>query len=270
MDVQSTDPTLSEHVLEWVKAHLNANIYEAMQNAEHNFFKLDKQIQFKVNQSLKPKVEGVIEEYKDLVANLDNESRSSQNFNNKRMFQIIQRGMLNRLQWLEVCLRGHISSGVLRDKYMFNNLEWLIDDFYENEKMIIWAHNFHIRKDSSLSAKLLKVKTLGEWLFEKYNQDVYSIGLYACSGKMSDSRLGEVAVRKIDKSYLEWLVSQIIENSLFLHLSDIRKKNKKHENMWYHRKWFLLELGRCPKRMYPQNQYDALIFVKEIHPPTYL
>lgn len=275
MDVQTTVSTISEHVLKWIKKHLYTEIYEAMERLEHKFFELDMQIQFKVSKSLRPKIKGTIEEYRELLIVLDKELHSRRNLKNKRMLQIIRRGMLNRLQWLEVCLKGYISSGVLRDKYMFNNLEWLIDELYQNEKIIIWAHNFHIRRGSSLTSRLLKIKTSGEWLYEKYNQDVYSIGLYACNGKMADYRLGERAVKKLDKSYLEWLLNQIIEDSLFMHISDLRQENNdKMKNidktMWYHRKWFLLESGRYPKRMYPQNEYDALIFVKKIHPAIYL
>ncbi|WP_353056736.1 erythromycin esterase family protein [Paenibacillus polysaccharolyticus] len=36
-----------------------------------------------------------------------------------------------------------------RDRVMADNLTWLAKTVYPNEKMIVWGHNYHIRKHNS-------------------------------------------------------------------------------------------------------------------------
>jgi erythromycin esterase len=62
---------------------------------------------------------------------------------------------------------------VYRDKCMADNIGWLTEN-YPNEKIILWAHIGHLRKE-----KLF----LGGYLSEKFGQDYYSIGTASNSGK---------------------------------------------------------------------------------------
>lgn len=124
---------------------------------------------------------------------------------------------------------------------MFQNLEWLMNHYYKNEKIIVWAHNFHIRKRRALIAKLLGIRSVGYWLQKKYPEDIYAIGLYAGSGEFATQLRVELEIDIKKNSHLESLLYETLESDLFLPL-DVKKQiiDKKR---WFKRRWWLLESG---------------------------
>ena len=67
----------------------------------------------------------------------------------------------------------------VRDQIMFNNLEWLMNDAYPNKKVILWAHNSHIERQT---AHVNGFKWMGHLLAEKYEEDYYALGLFSRYG----------------------------------------------------------------------------------------
>lgn len=68
-----------------------------------------------------------------------------------------------------------------RDEMMASNVEWLIENFYKDKKIIIVAHNFHIARHNE------KEKVMGEFLIKKYNSQMYVLGVFAGSGSYADN-----------------------------------------------------------------------------------
>jgi len=54
-----------------------------------------------------------------------------------------------------------------RDKYMAENIEWILDHEGKNSKMLLWAHNGHISKHDF---------RMGWYLEKKYEDEYYAIG----------------------------------------------------------------------------------------------
>ncbi|MFU8691682.1 erythromycin esterase family protein [Rossellomorea sp. FS2] len=270
MDVQPTYPLISEHMLDWAKVHVDNELYESLKKVEMLYFELDKEIMFKITKQLKARMKTAIEEYQKILLLLHSNRKEHMDHNESRMFELIHQGILNRVQWLEVNLKGFLSSGVLRGRLMYENLEWLMNHYYKGEKVIVWAHNFHIRKAQTLFSKLLGIKSVGYWLQQNHPNDFYSIGLYAGSGTYATQLRVELAINVQKKNHLESLLNEATNEHVFLPLDlpDQERKNR----MWFNRKWWLLEsgmMGMAPKVIYPQDHYDALLFFKDVHPPHY-
>ncbi|MFK7946910.1 MAG: erythromycin esterase family protein [Saprospiraceae bacterium] len=64
-----------------------------------------------------------------------------------------------------------------RDSIMAMNLEWIIDELYPNEKVIISAANAHIQKVQDNPFLYM-----GKLLHQKYQNDYYSIGFFHALG----------------------------------------------------------------------------------------
>jgi erythromycin esterase len=84
-----------------------------------------------------------------------------------------------------------------RDRFMFANLKWLLNEKYKDQKIIVWAHNGHIPKDytkvippeeiEAIEADGFSMSwigfTMGELLYREMPEDVYSIGSISYAGK---------------------------------------------------------------------------------------
>ncbi len=86
---------------------------------------------------------------------------------------------------------------IIRDNMMADNVKWLLENKFPNEKIIIWAHNQHIVKDykDCYSPETVQEfvddgdtfswvgELMGERLYKEYGEDVYSIGTISYSGE---------------------------------------------------------------------------------------
>ncbi|WP_369902167.1 erythromycin esterase family protein [Bacillus manliponensis] len=268
MDIQSTYPNVSNKILLWLQQHTNSSISTNYERLDKRYFQLEEEIRIKLKKSKRPEVEEVINEYKQLLIDFD---KLIQENKTEKLPTItaIRRGILNRIQWLQVCMKGYWSSGALRSDFMFQNIEWLLNDYYRGEKIIIWAHNYHIKKAPSMFESIINMKPVGEALSNKYNNDVYSIGFYAGSGEMATFLRVDLPVVDLKKSYLESLFYKLFSGHLFIDLRSTTISTKKRF-MWYNRKWGLLEGGRGPRWVNPQKVYDAIFFLNEVYSPNYL
>lgn len=273
MDPQPTYPLISECLIDWLKLHTDNELYQTIKVMEKRFFEIDDEMRtkLKVTKTLKERMKITIKEYESLIYLIDEKREIYMNPEIQKRLQLVKQGMQNRMKWLKINLKGFLSSGIQRGFNMFQNLEWLMNDYYKNEKIIVWAHNFHIRKRQTITAKILGIKSVGYWLQRKYPNDFYSIGLYAGSGEFATQLRVVLPVNATNKNHLESLLYETAETDLFLPLNV--KNQTKDKKMWFKRKWWLLESGYSglsPKVIYPQEQYDAIIFIREVKSPNYL
>lgn len=132
-----------------------------------------------------------------------------------------------------------------RDSLMAENVTWLAENIYPNQKIIVIGHNFHISKHNE------KEEVMGEFLLRKYPDQMYSIGVYAKSGSYlgnygDENEMTVAAAEQLDikhiiealnveVSYLhipkqrtvgdEWLYQKIITNDTFVDLSNSNSVN---------------------------------------------
>lgn len=185
----------------------------------------------------------------------------------EEIIPLIHRGMVNRKQWLLVNLKGRLWSGSLRDQFMFENIEWL-RNYYKGEKLIVWAHNYHIRKNRSLLLELLRIKTVDHLLAKKYADRVFSVGFYAGSGTCLTPYKDLHEITMINQYHLELLLKELNGHTFFLPTNIGAKRNA-----WNKQAWWLLEtrlLGMAPLVLKPIKAYDAIFFIKCVKPPQEL
>lgn len=83
------------------------------------------------------------------------------------------------------------SSGNIRDKQMADNIAWLTTEKYKNQKIIVWAANYHIAKNVSSEVmrdkyfENTKAAAMGDYLSELISDNIYSIGLISYTGVRS-------------------------------------------------------------------------------------
>jgi erythromycin esterase len=75
-----------------------------------------------------------------------------------------------------------------RDAQMADNLLWLANNRYKNEKIIVWAHNFHIAKNTQEVLNKSNVyprtitHTMGSLVHQALKDDVYILGFNSYEG----------------------------------------------------------------------------------------
>lgn len=95
--------------------------------------------------------------------------------------------------------------------------------------------------------------------------------MYAGKGKFSTQLRVELEIDASRKNHLESLLAEASTTNLFLPL-DVENQPV-YKKMWYRRRWWLLEsgfMGLSPKVIYPQEHYDAILFIRNVSSPRYL
>ena len=257
MDVQPIYREASEFYIQTIKSKLDVVSYELLQNAENQHFELYEQLlKTQKPKNLKPLLINCLKSYNELLdkAHLKGELQHTMLFN---------KFLENRIDWLNLNLKGLFTSGIMRAQYMYNNVEWLLK-FHRGEKLIIWAHNFHIRKGHTWLTKLLRIQNVGYSLQKTMREECFTIGLYAGSGQVASPYRNKIEIQLHNKHHLEKICNEISEKSVFLPLIEKKFSTKK---------WVLLESSlnsNLPKGIVPQNHYDAIICYKNVRLPTYL
>ncbi len=84
--------------------------------------------------------------------------------------------------WLGYGLRAVKSP--LRDIRMADNLNWLYHNKYAGKKIIVWAHNIHISRNTTFGKRKIYFynQTTGNEIYSKLRDTVYSIGFTSYSG----------------------------------------------------------------------------------------
>jgi erythromycin esterase-like protein len=166
--------------------------------------------------------------------------------------------------WDEINGRERVSMG-RRDSTMANILEWIIDELYPHERIIISAHNNHIANTQVQNA------CMGQILKGKYGSNYYSIGFFHSLGNPKH------VYRKMT---YENDVSQLPENSLqyqFLKLKgekvfmDLQSERLGDSNNWMNSTFDnVLLVNKYQYKLNLSNSFDAVLWLKSVTYPTFV
>lgn len=98
---------------------------------------------------------------------------------------------------------------------MARNFEFITQELYPNEKIIIWAHNFHVKSKTSAN-RLTSYSSFFENLQQSIKNNSFVLGLYAGKGKMGDYNGNDYPIKKPSKKNLEWLLSHSPYQNFFI------------------------------------------------------
>lgn len=161
----------------------------------------------------------------------------------------------------------------LRDSVMAVTLTWLLDSIYKEEKVIVWAHNFHLYKaypkhieKYPAGQKYPTGKALmGAELTKEIYEQSYFIGLYMHSGELGIGMHRTKVIDKPKKGYLEYyLNASPFEISFF----DLTRSGPLNENnAWMFTYLHTLSGGyRSGLEYIISETFDGILFVKNVTP----
>jgi|CXWL01.1.fsa_nt_gi erythromycin esterase len=152
----------------------------------------------------------------------------------------------------------------IRDSGMAENVMFLARQLYPNKKIMAWAHNFHIRH---LNAAASGGATMGTWVAEQLRSELYTIGLFMNRGTAAWNDRSIYAIQPAPEATMEGVLSAIGPPVLFV---DFLHQTRQAGNEWFFDRIIAREWGTANVRMVPRNQYDGVLFIDSVNPPTYV
>lgn len=152
----------------------------------------------------------------------------------------------------------------IRDQAMAQNVDFLADDLYPGKKIILWGHNLHLRRANEETD--MRLRTMGSWLAERHGEDFYTVGLYMHQGRHAQNDRSIIPVAPAAQGSLEAILHQAGEDYLFV---DLAGQERTPETAWMFSSLTALRWGQTPVTMIPRDQYDGLLFIDTVTPPTY-
>lgn len=160
---------------------------------------------------------------------------------------------------------------LIRDRGMADNLDFLADIAYPNKKIMLWAHNAHIRHrnedvvyQGTTSAN--NEKAMGSWISERRSNELYTIGLLMNKGQAAHNNREIYTVEPATGTSSEALL-KIPQLDIFI---DLKNDVFSEGSEWMHTERVAREWGLNDDKMVLKDQYDGIIFINEVTPPEYL
>jgi erythromycin esterase len=159
---------------------------------------------------------------------------------------------------------GPDGGGGIRDFGMANNLTFLANDLYPGRKIMVWAHNFHIRHANS-SAQTQP--TMGQWIRERFRDELYTIGLYMDRGTAALNNRTIYPIDPAPVNWMEWIMANAGPPLLFM---DFLHHQRSDGNSWMFELTSPRDWGRGGFSMIPRDQYDGVLFIDRVTSPSYV
>jgi erythromycin esterase-like protein len=150
-----------------------------------------------------------------------------------------------------------------RDSTMAENIFWLSGKKFKGEKIILWAHNIHLIKDtkSIVYGYERDRRTTGEYLKKKYPQDYYFIAFTSYRGTAFrvlgiNFKVGEPKEKSVEQFFQQKKLP-----FSFLDLRDLREKNNPY--------FFNSKIkNHAPLEMNLYKMVDGIFYIEKMYPAT--
>jgi erythromycin esterase len=142
-----------------------------------------------------------------------------------------------------------------RDSLMAENIEFLEKELYPDKKIIVWAHNGHIRHSRESQPR----HPMGTWLLARYRPELYTVGLYAYelpSGH--DSLDGWPATLEAS---MEGILHRVGIPYLFV---DMLSQSQSEGNSWMF-ETMPVRFTVTYEHIVPRDHYDAILYIDQVH-----
>ena len=160
---------------------------------------------------------------------------------------------------------GPEGAGAIRDAGMAENVTVLARDVYPDRKILIWAHNFHIRYANASTTSIQP--TMGAVVAERFRPDLYTIGLYMNSGSAAYNDRTIYLINPAISGSMEWVLANTGPAALFV---DFLQQGQEQGNGWMFQPVYTREWGTSPLTLVPREQYDGVLLIDRVTPPNYL
>jgi len=154
---------------------------------------------------------------------------------------------------------------LIRDQQMYNHFKYLKETQYPDQKMIVWAHNYHIQNDPE---SVGYVKTLGYWLHQNYPDELYTIWSLSYRGTINYGVIDEIRITKPES--IEAILYYGRKKYFFI---DLSQQVQNDANSWMFNiisQKYLHSTGAYEIKYIPKDQFDAIFFIDTVSEPIYI
>ena len=161
-------------------------------------------------------------------------------------------------------LRNHDApdASFLRDSAMAENVQFLADVRFPDEKLVLWAHNSHIRNDGE-RVEPFHEKSMGQWLVEWRRSDVFTLGLTMGWGTARRNNGALYDVEVPTHGELESILRSVGSSPFVVNLSGILRSPGTE---WAFLPQVARRDGTREEHFIPADQFDAILFIDEVTP----
>lgn len=290
-DMQFTSGYLTQFIAGWiakVDEQQGKDYFDFEMQAITDFYTVINEygLDFDNNPQAKQEIQKVLNKYEPKYRALiqfiqENKEQLAAAFpQNAKMVDIALKTLEDRISFIKMGLYGTKESYEFRDRIMADNVEWLMQVMYPGKKVILWAHNDHLAKNTSgMMTKeqdkwIHSFTSMGELLHKKLRDKGYVIGFYMNSGRASTITTQQLFdIKPMPKGSLEQIVMGSGYKIAFADLSQHKTPDK--SNSWMFRMNYAAEDGMTSEiiapnamRFIPREQYDGIIVFDQVKEPT--
>jgi erythromycin esterase len=149
-----------------------------------------------------------------------------------------------------------------RDRGMADNLEFLLESAFPNQKVIVWAHNFHIAKEQPAGNA---TATMGTRVRDRHAGEVYTIGMYMGRGIAAQNNRKLYEVFPAKPGSLESVMAAGGWKASFVDFSPAKSKE-----VWWTQPIEARDWGANPQHLIPARAFDGVVYIDTVTPPDYL
>ena len=169
----------------------------------------------------------------------------------------------SRIRYVDQLSGTRVDATAVRDEGMADNLDFLLQSMYPGRKVIVWAHNFHVAKESYSAGS---PRVMGSWVAQRRGADVYTIGLYMGRGVGTLNNRSRYEIVAPPPDTLEAILASAGWRASFVDLSDPAMP----ADSWRRMPLRARDWGTTPSTLTPARTYDGLIYIDTATPPEYL
>jgi len=165
-------------------------------------------------------------------------------------------------------VEDEVSSFEFRDKGMADNIDFLLDELYPDSKIIVWAHNTHIRHNN-IDVMFLEpqCKSMGAWVSQRHRSELYTIGFYMYRGQAATNIRDIYDIEHASYGSLESIFYTVRKRYCFV---DLLNQSPKTGNPWMFERILAKRWGYTDLKMVLKDQYDGILFIDTVTPPDYI
>jgi erythromycin esterase len=186
--------------------------------------------------------------------------------NNPRIPLVMRQTSWSMIDYIDkLSEKGREKMMNIRDKGMAGNVFYLLNTLYPEEKIMIWAHNYHIQYD--IAEWDTSVRNMGSWLINPLRDELYTIGLFMYEGMAAYNDRKRYNIKPAYENSFEAIMYYTGDDYNFV---DVLYQEWNEGNSWMFEKIPFHDWGILFRQQTFKNQLDAILFVKEVKPPDYL
>ena len=189
------------------------------------------------------------------------------------MPRILRQSAWSMIAFIDELISPGTESTNYRDKGMAENVRVLLQELYPGKKIMIWAHNFHILHNADEISSSQGIYNMGYWLVQWFREQMYTIGFFMYEGQAALNTRGVYDIGPAKPNSLEAIFYQTRKEYSFV---DMLYQTYQPGTSWMFEEipakiWELEDMEEMEKmKMIPRNQFDAVFFIKTVHPPEYV